>query len=226
MLPPVAGVIFDLDGTLVESRVDLATAVNRTRHDLSMPPLPVERITTMVGDGARMLVRRALGDADHPELLERAFPGFLAHYRQVCLDTTRPYPGIEALLASLARAVPLAVLTNKPDDLTRRILQGLGLHDRFREIVAGDTAVARKPDPGGLLRIAEFLGLPPQDLMLVGDSSIDARTAVRAGCRLALVEWGFASPETLREFPAEIRAAGVEELRRALEARVGADDHL
>jgi phosphoglycolate phosphatase len=220
-MPFPPAIVFDLDGTLIESRHDLATAVNRMRRDLGLPLLAPETITAMVGDGARMLVRRALGDALEPERFEPAFEGFLEHYRRVCLDTTRPYDGVDALLEWLSSRVPLGLLTNKPGNLTRKILEGLGLGRRFRAVVAGDSLPARKPDPEGLRHVAGLLGAAAREVLLVGDSAIDARTARAAGCRLALVQWGFAPTGSLAEFDAEIRAESVAELDRALRALGG-----
>ncbi len=188
-------IAFDLDGTLVDSRLDLAAAVNLARADCGLPPLAVEAVIGMVGEGARNLVRRALGGAPEPELLERAFERFLLHYDAVCLDRTRPFPGIDELLEELAAAPGrprLAVLTNKPERFTRKIVAHLGWSSRFDEIVGGDTLPTRKPDPAGLLRIATNGGAAAEETLLVGDSGIDAATAAAAGACFLYVPWGFA----------------------------------
>jgi phosphoglycolate phosphatase len=191
-------IAFDLDGTLVDSRHDLAEAVNRARADLGMEPLAVDAVLGMVGEGARNLVRRALGGAPEPELLERAFARFLAHYGEVCLDATRPYAGIDELLAGLAAAADrpyLAVLTNKPESFSRRIVAHFGWSPLFDELVGGDTLPSRKPEPAGLLRIAAHAGAAASDTLLVGDSAIDAATAAAARARFLFVPWGFARPD-------------------------------
>ncbi len=208
---PVTGVVFDLDGTLVDSREDLATAVNRLRRDLDLPTLPLPEVVAKVGGGARELVRRSLPPATTDEVLSAALARFLVHYDQVCLDVTRPYPGIEALLAGLAPRLPLAVLTNKPEALSLKVLKGLGLAPAFQAVVGGDTLTVKKPDPQGLLWLAELLGCPPASLVLVGDSPIDFATAQAAGSRAILVEWGFTAPERLAELPAP-KARNVGEL--------------
>jgi|SRR6185436_822580 len=189
MLP--AGVVFDLDGTLVDSRLDLATAVNATRERLALPPLPVETIAAMVGEGARTLLRRALPERVAGEAFEVALALFLDVYFERCLDATVAYPGIPELLAALAPRLPLAVLTNKPERHSRRILDGLGIAAHVGLLVGGDTLPMRKPDPAGLLHIAARWAASPQRLLLVGDSDVDVATARSAGTPLALVAWGF-----------------------------------
>jgi phosphoglycolate phosphatase len=190
------GIVFDLDGTLIDSRRDIATAVNRMRAERGLAPLSVEAVSGMVGEGARMLVRRALppwppgaGQDD----LKDALASYLAHYAEVSLATTRAYPGVAAMLATLAPSFPLAVLSNKGEALSRHILHGLGLDRHLREVIGGDTLPTRKPNPGGLFLLADRLAIPARRLLLVGDTWIDARTARAAGCAFALTHWGDAS---------------------------------
>ena len=213
MIPPAA-VVFDLDGTLIDSRRDITTAVNRVRAELALPPLAVEQVATMVGEGARRLIERAL--PERPDGVDWGLASYLEHYWQVCLETTRPYPGIEEMLAALAERYPLALLSNKGEALSRKILDGLGLSRFFREILGGDSIATRKPDPAGLRLLAERLKVPVESLLLVGDTWIDAETAKNAGCAFALVEWGFPRPEKLDGVKAEIRAATAAELTAAL----------
>lgn len=189
--------VFDLDGTLVDSRLDLAVAVNATRERLGLPPLAVAAVTAMVGEGARTLLRRALPASTAGDAFEAALALFLDLYFDRCLDATRAYRGIDDLLAALATRYPLAVLTNKPERHSRRILDGLGLTPRFAAIVGGDTLPARKPDPAGLHHLARAWSTTADRLLLVGDSGIDASTAHAAGAALALVTWGFGGAETL-----------------------------
>jgi phosphoglycolate phosphatase len=213
MMRPAA-LVFDLDGTLIDSRRDITAAVNRTRGELGLPPLALEQVVTMVGEGARRLIERAVPERlqDVDRILER----YLGHYREVCLETTRPYPGIAEMLQALADRYPLALLSNKGEALSRRILDGLGLARFFREILGGDSLATRKPDPAGLRLLAERLKTPVARLLLIGDTWIDAETARNAGCAFALVEWGFSSPEKLEGVKAELRAATAEELAAAL----------
>lgn len=187
------GIVFDLDGTLIDSRRDIATAVNRMRAERGLAPLSVDEVSGMVGEGARMLVRRALppwppgaGQDD----LKEALASYLAHYSEVCLATTHAYPGVAAMLATLAPSFPLAVLSNKGEALSRHILRGLGLDRYLREVIGGDTLPTRKPNPGGLFLLADRLAIPAPRLLLVGDTWIDARTAQAAGCAFALTHWG------------------------------------
>lgn len=215
MLAPDA-LVFDLDGTLIDSRRDITAAINRMRGELGLPPLALEQVVTMVGEGARLLVERALGPGFTSAEVDRALARYLGHYREVCLETTRPYPGIEEMLRALARRYPLALLSNKGEALSRKILEGLDLAPLFREILGGDSLPTRKPDPSGLLLLAERLGISPEKLLLVGDTWVDAETAKNAGSPFALVEWGFPRPPRLDGVRADLRVGRAEELTEAL----------
>jgi len=213
-----AAVAFDLDGTLVDSRRDLATAVNRLRADLGLPPLAVDRVERMVGEGAGVLVARALADAGTLAISgARALEIFVGHYDACCLDTTAPYPGIAALLPALAARLPLAILTNKPMAATRKLLAHFDWLGLFRTVVAGDTLPERKPDPAGIRHIADRLGVAQSGIVLVGDSRFDAETAAAAGCALVLVEWGYGRPEDLAKVQAGGRARTVGDLAARLD---------
>jgi phosphoglycolate phosphatase len=211
-----AALVFDLDGTLIDSRRDITTAVNQTRAELGLPPIPLEAVVTMVGEGARLLVERALGSDFPPDQVDQALARYLDHYADVCLDETQAYPGIEEMLAELAMRYPLALLSNKGEALSRRILAGLDLARFFGEILGGDSLPTRKPDPAGLRVLAERLGVPVERLLLVGDTWIDAETAHNAGCAFALVEWGFPRPPKLDGVKADLRVARAGELAAAL----------
>jgi len=202
---PPLGIVFDLDGTLIDSRRDIAEAVNRMRAERSLPPLSVDEVAGMVGEGARVLVRRALPPRPSDPVqdgLREALASYLAHYAEVCLATTRPYPGVAAMLATLAPSFPLAVLSNKGEALSRHILHGLGLDRYLREVIGGDTLPTRKPNPGGLHLLADRMAIPASRLLLVGDTWIDARTAQAAGCAFALTLWGEPSPRAAGGGPA------------------------
>jgi phosphoglycolate phosphatase len=184
-------VVFDLDGTLVDSHKDLAKAANTLVRELGGAPITEEAVVRMVGEGAAVLVRRALTasglEPDTPGALDR----FLAIYDTCMLDDTRPYPGTVDVLEKLAGRHRLAVLTNKPTRATARVLGGLDLARFFDPVVGGDTSFGRKPDPRGLLHIIEVAAASPASTMLVGDSPVDRETARRAGARICLARFGF-----------------------------------
>lgn len=194
-------VVFDLDGTLVDSSVDLAHAVNALVRELGARPLAEPAIIAMVGEGASVLVRRALTaaalDPDTPGALER----FLAHYDPHLLDHTVPYPGMVEALDRIGGHLPLAVLTNKPARATELMLEGLGLRRHFRDVLGGDTALGRKPDPAGLLHLAATAKIAPARVLMVGDSPVDLATARNAGTQICLARYGFG----YRFLPADFR---------------------
>jgi len=190
-------VAFDLDGTLVDSRADLVAAVNHVLRGLALPELPPPTLYRYVGEGARVLVERALGP-EHRDRREAGVESFMAYYGEHLLDATRPYPGVEAALDGLAaRGVALSVLTNKPEGMSRAILEGLDLASRFVGIVGGDSLPVRKPDPAGLEWLRACTGTPRERVLLVGDSEIDLRTARAGGVAFCGVAWGLV-PEALR----------------------------
>jgi phosphoglycolate phosphatase len=193
-------VVFDLDGTLVDSHRDLAKAANALVVELGGAPLAVDAIVRMVGEGAAVLVRRALVasgiDAGTPGALER----FLTLYDGCLLDDTVPYPGTLDMLGAIHGTHRLAILTNKPSQPTARILEGLRLGKFFDPVVGGDTPFGRKPDPAGLLHIVRQAGTTPDRTLLVGDSPADLGAARNAGTAICLARFGFGytfAPEVL-----------------------------
>ena len=203
---PIRLAVFDLDGTLVDSRRDLATAANALVRELGGGELTEEAVGAMVGDGAAVLVRRALEaaglDPEHPGAVSR----FLALYDAHLLDSTRTYHGIEDLLERVGGRASLAVLTNKPQKPTERILNELRLSRFFSAVIGGDGPYGRKPDPAGLLHLVQSAGVPADATLMVGDSPVDVETARRAGTRLCVVSYGFGyRPAALR--PGEALAA-------------------
>jgi phosphoglycolate phosphatase len=188
--------IFDLDGTLVDSLDDLHASVNHALAAVRLPLRSREEVHGFVGEGARRLVERAV--APREDLLEPALAAWRAHYEVHCLDRTRAYPGLEALLERAT--CTLAVHTNKPGALARKILAGLGLLPRFAAVTGGDEA-PRKPDPTGALALMARASVSPAETILVGDSGVDAATARAAGIAFVAVTWGFGSR-------AELAAAG------------------
>ena len=196
-------IVFDLDGTLIDSRQDLADAANALIAERGGAPLPVQAVTGMVGEGAALLVRRALTAAGLEPDLDTALPRFLALYDERLLAHTRLYPGTSEALAALAPRATLAVLTNKPQRPTEAILRGLNVDEYFAEVIGGDTRFGRKPDPAGLRHLMSSARASAADTMLVGDSAIDLRTARAAGVRICLVTYGFGFPMAAAELTGE-----------------------
>jgi phosphoglycolate phosphatase len=184
-------VVFDLDGTLIDSRRDLADAANALIVEHGGQPLPVAAITAMVGEGAPLLVRRALAASGAKPDLAAALRRFLELYDERLLAHTRLYDGTREALEALAPRASLAILTNKPQRPTERILDGLGIAAFFRWVVGGDTPHGRKPDPGGLNYLMAVAAAGPDGTVMVGDSAIDLRTARAAGTGICLVRYGF-----------------------------------
>lgn len=184
-------VVFDLDGTLVDSRRDLADSANVLIREHGGTPQDVVTLGRMVGHGAAALVRRALDAAGvrprPPDALDR----FLEIYSDRLLDHTRPYPGIPEVVGTLHGRVPLAVLTNKPGDASVRILEGLELADAFDAIVGGDGPHPRKPDPAALQELVRASGARADSTLFVGDSIVDFQTARNAGVRACLARYGY-----------------------------------
>lgn len=190
--------VFDLDGTLIDSRRDLATAVNAMLGQMGRPALPEMVIAEYVGDGAGMLVRRALGDPDDESLVEDGLERFLVCYRTHMLDHTYVYEGVFAALDAL-RAMPgggerqFAVLTNKPVRPAQRICDALGLQKYFFEIYGGNSFATKKPDPEGLHALIRAAGVRPEETVMVGDSVVDVLTARNAGTAVIGCRFGLSS---------------------------------
>jgi phosphoglycolate phosphatase len=193
--------IFDLDGSLVDSQVDLANAINAMLRHYGRPELPVELIAGYIGDGAPKLVSRALGEP-HDEPFEReAVQYFMAWYREHKLDHTYVYPGMVAALDRLhrngnGRERKMAVLTNKPVNASRGIVEGLGLGKYFFQVYGGNSFPSKKPDPFGALQLAQEAGVEPGETVILGDSQNDVLTARSADMWSVGLTYGF-SPQTL-----------------------------
>lgn len=208
--------IFDLDGTLIDSKLDLAHSVNATRVHMGLPPLENELISTYVGAGAHVLMRRALGAEASEEEVEKALEYFLVYYDDHKLDNTRAYPGIPEALEALQRdGVLMAVLTNKPVHISGRILEGLDLARYFVRVYGGNSFEQKKPHPVGVDTLLVELGVERSRTLLVGDSAVDVRTARNAGVKVCGVSYGF-QPETLEEDPPDMMVDRPEDLARAV----------
>ena len=174
--------MFDLDGTLFDTRRDLATAVNTTRAEFGLPPLALATVTSYVGDGLAVLVRRAL--PGHRKALPEATLRCARHYRRHMLDRTIPYPGVVAGLRRLKKAgYRLALISNKPVSACRRILRHFGLASLFDRVSGGDSTTRRKPHPEPLHLTLRVLGVRPDESWMIGDHKTDLETARRAGVR-------------------------------------------
>jgi phosphoglycolate phosphatase len=196
--------IFDLDGTLVDTKQDLTNAVNATRARMGLPALDEQLVSSYVGDGAPTLIRRVLAPEASEEALARALEFFLAYYGEHKLDCTRPYPGVREALERLSRAgVQMAVLTNKPVRVSQAILEGLSLEGYFARIYGGNSFEQKKPDPVGVETLLAELGVERERAMIVGDSAIDVRTARNASVKVCGVTYGF-QPETLAAEPPDV----------------------
>jgi phosphoglycolate phosphatase len=214
--------VFDLDGTLIDSAQDLCNSVNETLKAFGHEPLPDPAIASFVGNGAPMLVRRSLALAGNQrpeqvdeELQAKAYEFFLKYYREHKLDFTYAYEGaLEALKALKelhdrpsgargGRALAMAVLTNKPVRPARGICEGLGLAGYFLHIYGGDSFEAKKPDPAGLRRLMEETGAQPEETAMIGDSQVDVLTARNAGAWAIGCAFGF-GPQTLEETPPDV----------------------
>lgn len=194
-------VIFDLDGTLVDSVRDLCEAVNATRGEMGMEPLPYDTVASYVGNGAPVLIRRAMGPQASEEKVAEALAYFLSYYRDHMLDHTRAYPGVMETLEQLhGRGVAMAVLTNKPERFSRDMCAGLGMAKYFFQIYGGNSFEQKKPDPIGIHTLARECGAALEQTWMVGDSSTDVLTARNAGVRCVGVSYGI-SPESLKEAP-------------------------
>lgn len=220
MRRPVDGVVaFDLDGTLVDSVADLASAASALTVELGGDALSAADVVTMVGDGAALLVRRALDAAGLDPDTTGALDRFLALYDQRLLDTTRLYPGVRATLAHLEPLLPLAVVTNKPLMPALRVLEGLGVRAHFVDVIGGDGAWPRKPDPAGLRSLAVHAAGGP--VVLVGDSPVDAETADRAGAAFVLAAYGFGAARFGGTPPTPFVATDPADLPRAIGRALG-----
>ncbi|HEX5235240.1 MAG TPA: HAD-IA family hydrolase [Silvibacterium sp.] len=200
-------IVFDLDGTLIDSRRDLATAVNAMLAQMERPSLPESVIAEYVGDGAGMLVRRALGDPDDEVVVADGLERFLASYRKHMLDHTYVYNGVFAALDAL-RAMPdgsprkFAVLTNKPVNPSRKICEALGLSGYFFQIYGGNSFRTKKPDAEGLRTLMREAGVAPEETLMVGDSVVDVLTARNAGAYVMGCRYGLSS-HTLETVPSD-----------------------
>jgi phosphoglycolate phosphatase len=208
-------IVFDLDGTLIDSARDLCNSVNAALEHMGRPHLDDAIIASFVGNGAAMLVRRSLAVENgvdpnevHDEELATAYNFFLQHYREHKLDYTYAYPGVLEALAELRTAADggerkLAVLTNKPVRPARAICEGLGMSEFFFKVYGGDSFTLKKPDPFGLRTLMTEAGATPAETLMIGDSKVDVQTARNAGVHVLGCQFGF-GPQNLMETPPDV----------------------
>ena len=221
--------IFDLDGTLVDSRIDLANSVNAMLRHYERPELPLEVIASYIGNGAPMLVRRSLGDPDDENFVQEALLYFMAYYREHKLDTTYVYDGITESLDVLrasrngdspgaAAPLKMAVLSNKPVVPSRGIVDALGLGQYFFQVYGGNSFHTKKPDPAGVRALLEESGARPQEAVMIGDTDVDILTARNVGAYSIGVTYGLA-PHTLEDAPPDVLIDKPQELTMVLGKR-------
>lgn len=197
-------VIFDLDGTLIDSKLDLAHAVNATRTFMRLAPLEHDTVYSYVGNGAPVLIRRALGPEAPDTQVQEALEFFLAYYRDHMLDYTVLYEGVRESLDRLRDArVKMAILTNKPERISKAIVEGLGVGGHFERVYGGNSFPRKKPDPVGIETLVEEIGAAREHTVMVGDSAVDIQTARNARVRSCGVTYGF-QPETLAADPPDV----------------------
>ncbi len=191
--------IFDLDGTLVDSKKDLASSVNHVRLSFGFPQLTEREIAGYIGDGAQMLIRRALGPEISDADVQSGLQLFLSYYKEHMLDQSVLYPGVVETLESL-RDFSLAVLTNKPIRFSRMMLEGLGILNSFSAVYGGNSFERKKPDPVGIFQILADTGGHAGNTWMIGDSAVDVQTGRNAGVKTCGVSWGYAT-ETFKRTP-------------------------
>jgi phosphoglycolate phosphatase len=206
----IRALVFDLDGTLLDTKLDLVNSVNAMLRETRRPEQPADLVASYVGHGAPQLIARVLGADRTEQERQQALAVFLKHYDEQKLNLTRPYPGVVEGLRALA-GYPMAVLTNKPARLSVEILEGLGLTHFFRAIYGGDSFQRKKPDPKGALSIVKELGASPAGAAMIGDSDVDIQTARNAGMLAVAVKYGFGQHNP-RSCPADVYISSLTEL--------------
>jgi phosphoglycolate phosphatase len=205
-------VIYDLDGTLIDSKLDLAHSVNATRAHMGLPPLDHKVISSYVGNGAPVLMRRTLGPDASEEEVATALAFFLDYYREHKLDYTDLYPGLRHVVERVAAAgARQAVLTNKPVNISREIMRGLRLDHMFFQVYGGNSFSEKKPHPVGIETLLAEAGTDRGRALMVGDSGVDVQTARNAGVAACGVLWGF-QPEAFEQNPPDFVVNSAEDL--------------
>jgi phosphoglycolate phosphatase len=206
----VRAFLFDLDGTLIDSKLDLVNSVNFMLREMQRDVLPLATVASYIGHGAPRLVADALGPDSAEADRRRGLEIFLAHYEEHNLDATRAYPGVVEGLEALQDR-PMAVLTNKPVKMSVEILDALSLRKYFRAVYGGDSFEKKKPDPAGAQAILKTLGAEPREAAMVGDSDVDVKTARNAGMLAVAVNYGFGQHDRQAQ-PADLYVDSLQEI--------------
>ncbi len=209
--------IFDLDGTLIDSKLDLALSVNAVREQMGLAPMPHDQIATYVGHGVGNLMRRSLGPDATEEKIEKGLQFFLAHYREHMLDHTVTYPGVREALGEFGER-GMAVLTNKPVKFSQAILEGLGIAHYFAFIYGGNSFAQKKPDPAGVLKLMADMNASPEETLIIGDSDTDVLTGRNGGVLTCGVTYGFGA-ESLQNVPPDFLIDDLRALPPLLDGR-------
>ena len=213
----VRAFVFDLDGTLIDSKLDLVNSVNAMLRETGRPQQPTDLIASYVGHGAPQLIASVLGPQASDEQRREALAIFMKHYEQQKLEYTTPYAGVLEGLRAL-QGFPMAVLTNKPTRVSVEILRGLQLAPYFRCVFGGDSFEKKKPDPAGALAVVQELGAAPTETAMVGDSDVDIQTARNAGMLAIGVTYGFGQ-HNRQACPADLYVDTLNELSRVVAAK-------
>jgi phosphoglycolate phosphatase len=204
--------IFDLDGTLVDSKLDLVHSVNAARGMMNLPPIAEDLVASYVGDGAPVLMRRALGPDASEADVQRSLDFFLGYYREHMLDNTTLYPGVrQALDRMRGNDSAMAVLTNKPVRFSQDMVDRLGLHEHFFRVYGGNSFDQKKPNPIGIETLLGESGASRERTIMIGDSHVDVRTARNANVKACGVLYGF-QPESFRREPPDILVEDMNQL--------------
>lgn len=197
---------------MIDSRDDLISSVNATRAYMQLPPLPGDTVASYVGNGAPVLIRKALGPEASDTQVETALDYFIRYYHDHCLDQTRLYPGVKEVLdEASAKGITLSILTNKPVRISNVIVDGLGLNGLFFRVYGGNSFPTKKPDPQGINTLREETGAAAEHTLMIGDSSVDIHTARNAGVYSVGLTYGL-QPESLREVPPDLLLDRIEDL--------------
>ncbi len=208
--PPIRAFLFDLDGTLIDSKLDLVNSVNFMLREMKRQELPLETVAGYIGHGAPRLVADALGPAAGDADRQKGLQIFLTHYETHSLEQTRVYPGVVEGLRAL-QGQPMAVLTNKPTSMSVEILRAFGLMKFFQAVYGGDSFASKKPDPMGAQAALEHLKVAPSEAAMVGDSDVDMQTARNAGTLAIGVNYGFGQHDR-NAHPADLYVNSLQEI--------------